>query len=54
MIIIDAGHGGFDPGGGSNVYFKEKDLTKKYLIINMKDLLNLAYLLLKLELMMKH
>lgn len=29
MIIIDAGHGGFDPGGGSNVYFKEKDLTKK-------------------------
>ena len=29
MIIIDAGHGGFDPGGGSNSYFKEKDLTKK-------------------------
>ncbi|HHU24369.1 MAG: N-acetylmuramoyl-L-alanine amidase [Bacilli bacterium] len=29
MIIIDAGHGGWDPGGGSNVYFKEKDLTKK-------------------------
>ena len=29
MIIIDAGHGGFDPGGGSNAYFKEKDLTKK-------------------------
>ena len=29
MIIIDAGHGGFDPGGGSNVYFKEKDLTNK-------------------------
>ena len=29
MIIIDAGHGGFDPGGGSNPYFKEKDLTKK-------------------------
>ncbi len=29
MIIIDAGHGGFDPGGGSNVYFKEKDLTRK-------------------------
>ena len=24
-VIIDAGHGGFDPGGGSNVYFKEKD-----------------------------
>lgn len=29
MIIIDAGHGGWDPGGGSNQYFKEKDLTKK-------------------------
>ncbi len=29
MIIIDAGHGGWDPGGGSNAYFKEKDLTKK-------------------------
>lgn len=29
MIIIDAGHGGWDPGGGSNEYFKEKDLTKK-------------------------
>ncbi len=29
MIIIDAGHGGFDPGGGTNIYFKEKDLTKK-------------------------
>ena len=29
MIIIDAGHGGFDPGGGSNIYFKEKDLTNK-------------------------
>ena len=29
MIIIDTGHGGFDPGGGSNIYFKEKDLTNK-------------------------
>lgn len=29
MIIIDAGHGGWDPGGGSNNYFKEKDLTLK-------------------------
>ena len=28
-LIIDAGHGGFDPGGGSNIYFKEKDLTLK-------------------------
>ena len=24
-IIIDPGHGGFDPGGGSNNFFKEKD-----------------------------
>lgn len=29
MVIIDAGHGGFDPGGGSNIYFKEKELTSK-------------------------
>ena len=29
MVIIDAGHGGFDPGGGSNIYFKEKDITNK-------------------------
>ena len=25
LIVIDPGHGGFDPGGGSNQYFKEKD-----------------------------
>lgn len=25
MIIIDPGHGGYDPGGGSNNFFKEKD-----------------------------
>lgn len=29
MIIIDAGHGGFDPGGGSNAYFKEKEINKR-------------------------
>ncbi len=29
MIIIDPGHGGWDPGGGSNNYFKEKDLALK-------------------------
>ena len=29
MVIIDAGHGGWDPGGGTNTYFKEKDMTKK-------------------------
>ena len=27
QIIIDPGHGGFDPGGGSNNFFKEKDLN---------------------------
>ena len=26
-IIIDPGHGGFDPGGGSNEVFKEKDIN---------------------------
>lgn len=29
MILIDAGHGGWDPGGGSNTFFKEKDLNKE-------------------------
>lgn len=28
-VIIDPGHGGFDPGGGSNAIWKEKDLTLK-------------------------
>jgi N-acetylmuramoyl-L-alanine amidase len=27
LLIIDPGHGGHDPGGGSNEYFKEKDLV---------------------------
>ena len=26
-VIIDPGHGGYDPGGGSNQYFKEKDIN---------------------------
>lgn len=29
MVIIDAGHGGSDPGGGSNEYWTEKDLNLK-------------------------
>jgi LysM repeat protein len=29
MVIIDAGHGGSDPGGGSNEYWLEKDLNLK-------------------------
>lgn len=35
QIIIDPGHGGFDPGGGSNNFFKEKDLN--LLISNYQD-----------------
>ncbi len=27
LVIIDPGHGGYDPGGGSNQYFKEKDIN---------------------------
>ncbi|WP_019123841.1 N-acetylmuramoyl-L-alanine amidase [Brevibacillus massiliensis] len=27
LLIIDPGHGGLDPGGGSNAKFKEKDMT---------------------------
>ncbi len=29
MIILDPGHGGGDPGGGTNNYWKEKDLALK-------------------------
>ncbi|GIO25963.1 N-acetylmuramoyl-L-alanine amidase family protein [Ornithinibacillus bavariensis] len=29
ILIIDPGHGGNDPGGGTNKYWKEKDLTLK-------------------------
>jgi len=29
VLIIDPGHGGKDPGGGSNKYWVEKDLTLK-------------------------
>ena len=29
MVIIDAGHGGADIGGGSNQYWKEKDMNLK-------------------------
>ena len=32
-IIIDPGHGGYDPGGGSNQYFKEKDISYRENII---------------------
>lgn len=27
IVIIDSGHGGYDPGGGSNKFWKEKDKT---------------------------
>ncbi|WP_053074928.1 N-acetylmuramoyl-L-alanine amidase family protein [Ornithinibacillus californiensis] len=29
ILIIDPGHGGIDPGGGTNRYWKEKDLALK-------------------------
>jgi N-acetylmuramoyl-L-alanine amidase len=29
LVILDPGHGGWDPGGGSNELWKEKDLTLK-------------------------
>lgn len=29
QIVIDPGHGGIDPGGGSNSHFKEKDMVLK-------------------------
>ena len=41
QIIIDPGHGGFDPGGGTNNYFKEKDmnlLISKYQDARFKEL----------------
>ena len=40
MVIIDAGHGGWDPGGGTNTYFKRKDMTKKLVIIKKCVLMN--------------
>lgn len=41
QIIIDPGHGGFDPGGGTNNFFKEKDmnlLISKYQDARFKEL----------------
>lgn len=41
MIIIDPGHGGYDPGGGTNNYFKEKNLNlqiSKYQNDRLKEL----------------
>ena len=29
LVILDPGHGGWDPGGGTNELWKEKDLTLK-------------------------
>ncbi|MFP3416097.1 N-acetylmuramoyl-L-alanine amidase, partial [Bacillus sp. SIMBA_074] len=29
IVILDAGHGGVDPGGGNNSQFSEKDMTLK-------------------------
>jgi N-acetylmuramoyl-L-alanine amidase len=41
ILIIDPGHGGVDPGGGSNQLFTEKDLTLKislYQLQRMREL----------------
>ena len=41
IVIIDPGHGGFDPGGGSNKYWKEKDLNlkiSKYIYNRLREL----------------
>lgn len=40
-VMIDPGHGGKDPGGGSNQYFKEKDMVlqiSKYMYDRFKEL----------------
>ena len=42
MVIIDAGHGGSDPGGGSNEYWTEKDLTLKIALYEYNRLLQLG------------
>ena len=42
VIYIDPGHGGFDPGGGSNEFFKEKDinlLISKYQNARFKEII---------------
>lgn len=36
IIIIDAGHGGYDPGGGTNNNWKEKDLALKISLYQQK------------------
>lgn len=42
MVIIDAGHGGSDPGGGSNEYWLEKDLNLKIALYEYERLIQLG------------
>lgn len=42
MVIIDAGHGGSDPGGGSNEYWLEKDLNLKIALYEYRRLSELG------------
>ena len=42
MVIIDAGHGGSDPGGGSNEYWLEKDLNLKIALYEYRRLKELG------------
>jgi N-acetylmuramoyl-L-alanine amidase len=42
ILIIDAGHGGKDPGGGSNQHWQEKDLTLKISLYQYKRFLELG------------
>jgi len=41
-IIIDPGHGGEDPGGGTNEYWKEKDMVLKISLYQYKRLKELG------------
>ncbi|RBW69471.1 N-acetylmuramoyl-L-alanine amidase family protein [Bacillus taeanensis] len=43
LILIDPGHGGKDPGGGSNQYWKEKDLVLKISLYQYKRFKELGY-----------
>lgn len=42
VLIIDPGHGGKDDGGGSNKYFKEKDMNLKISLYQLKRFMELG------------
>lgn len=41
-VLIDAGHGGKDGGGGTNSYFKEKDMTLQITLYQLQRLRDLG------------